>query len=240
MPRTFGVTYTFVGLGSFALLLLGGCAAGPSHEGIENVPMYGQPEIPRSEFTRKADEEFIASATAGAGSREKASEMWVTQGDNFLNSGNPDFATRRYNQSWLLNPTNYKSFWGFGRAMLEKGKFDESIKHFEHAMALIQDQFQKPALLTDFGTAYSLKANSLRPSESGPRAYFFLLANKKFEEAIQLDSTYTNSLSSWAMSLYREGEYAQSWKKVKEAQRKNAALPPSFLRALENRMPEPQ
>jgi tetratricopeptide (TPR) repeat protein len=240
MSRTLGVIVAFGGFGFFAVLLLGGCAVGPTGERIDNVPMYGQPEIPRPEFMRRADEEFIASAIAGAGSREKASEMWVTQGDNYLNSGNADFAMRRYNQSWLLNPTNYKSFWGFGRAILEKGKFDESIKHFDHAMALIQDQSQRPALLADFGAAYSLKANSLPLSESGPRAHFFLLANKTFEEAVQLDSTYANTWPSWAMSLYREGHYAEAWKKVKEARRQNAAPPPMFLRALENRLPEPQ
>jgi hypothetical protein len=43
---------------------------------IDNIPMYGQPEIPRPDFLKKADEDFIKQAVAGLGSREKASEAW--------------------------------------------------------------------------------------------------------------------------------------------------------------------
>jgi hypothetical protein len=65
--------------------------------------MYGQPEIPRPDFLKKADEVFIKQAVAGLGSREKASEAWWLEGEKYMAQGNLDFAMRRYNQSWLLN-----------------------------------------------------------------------------------------------------------------------------------------
>jgi len=105
------------------LVLLAACA-GPrpltGTDRIDNVPMYGQPQIPRPETHRKADEEFISQAAAKFGGREQASKVWAAQAERFMAQGNHDFAMRRYNQSWLLNPNHYAPYWGFGRVMLER------------------------------------------------------------------------------------------------------------------------
>jgi len=37
-----------------------------------------------------------------------------------MSEGNLDYAMRRYNQSWLLNPNNYQPYWGFGRILLQQ------------------------------------------------------------------------------------------------------------------------
>jgi len=154
------------------MLLLAGCAT-PSGERIDNIPMYGQPEIPRSEVLKKADEDFINQAVAGLGSREVASRAWATEADKYMAEGNLDFAMRRYNQSWLLNPLNYQTYWGFGRVMLERGKVDEAIDHLEKAKQLSDDQYQKVALLADTATAYSVKADRTPVEHSAERARYF-------------------------------------------------------------------
>src|SRR4029450_7180882 len=90
----------------FVAIAAGSSYGAPPSSGtrIDNIPMYGQPEIVRPDSLKQADEDFVAKVVAGFGSREKASEAWYTQADEFMRQGNLDLAMRRYNQSWLLNP----------------------------------------------------------------------------------------------------------------------------------------
>ena len=202
--------------------------------------MYGQPEIVRPDFLKKADEEFVQEAVTRFGTRENASKAWFSVAEEFMQKSDFDLAMRRYNQSWLLNPNNYQPYWGFGRVMLQKDKLTEAIKYLEKSKQLVDDQFQKVALFSDLGTAYSYSAQHAGSSPN-EKNRLFKLANQNYSEAMSLDPTYGNGWRRWAMSLYEEGDYAGAWDKVKKAKAQNARpLPPAFLRALEDKLPEPQ
>jgi tetratricopeptide (TPR) repeat protein len=207
----------------------------------DRLPMYGQPEIRRPEFLRKADEDLVKEATAKFGSREAASKAWVNEADGYLKQGNPDAAIRRYNQAWLANPSNYEPYWGFGRIMLERGNVDRAIDCFEKAKQLIDDRSQRPALLSDAAVAYSTKAETIPKARGQERAFYFDLANRHFRESTALDPRYPNSWRRWAMSLEREGNYREAWDKVKRARALKAPpFPAGFLRELEQKLPEPK
>lgn len=213
-------------------LLVAGCVSTGSTR-IDNIPMYGQPEIARPEVLQKADADFIAQASAGIGSREEASKVWWAQGERFMNSGNVDYAMRRYNQSWLLNPGNYQPYWGFARVLMEQDKIDQAIHFMEKAEALIDDDYQKAALLADLGTAYTRKGLDT-PG-------YFDKANQKFEESTTLDPGYPESWRRWAFSLYEQKNYSAAWQKVEKAYSLGARpFPPSFLAALEAAAPNHQ
>jgi len=64
---------------------------------IDNVPMYGHPEVVRSDELKVQDEIFIAEAIKGIGTREQASDAWRAQVERFLAKLNYDLAMRRYN-----------------------------------------------------------------------------------------------------------------------------------------------
>lgn len=217
-------------------------ATAQTEQRIDNIPMYGQPRIPRPDYLRRADDDFIREASNGfGGNREAASKAWAAQAEALLSKGNIDFAMRRYNQAWLLHPDNYKVYWGFGRVMLERDKLDESIEHLEKAKQLVDDPYQKVALLSDAGSAYSYKADSFPLEQGQERARYFTLANQNFRESTTLDPTYPNSWRRWAMSLYLEGQYSEAWEKVIKAQSMNAPpFPHAFLRKLEQKMPKPE
>lgn len=223
-----------------AALLLASCATTPSEPRVDNLPMYGQPTIPRPEALKRADEDFVRQAAASLGSREAASKAWNAQAEEFMSKGDLDYAMRRYNQSWLLNPDNYHPYWGFGRVLLERDKLDEAIMYFEKAKQLINDPYQKVALLSDTGVAYLLKAVNFSADRANERARYFNLANQHFMESTKLDSTYTNAWERWADSLYREGKYAEAWEKTKKARLLGARVSSSFIKNLENKMPEPK
>ena len=193
------------------IAILVGCASVPDDHRIDNFPMYGQPAIQRPNFLKKADEDFITEASSGLGSREAASKAWAAKADEYMNKRDYHYAMRRYNQSWLLNPNNYQPHWGFGRIMLERGKLGESLSRFEKAKELLDDQYQKVALLADTGSAYSVKANQLPKDKAQERADSFRLANENFQQSISLDPSYTKCYFVWARSLYWEERYADAW-----------------------------
>lgn len=221
-----------------AVSFLSGCVTTGGTR-IDNVPMYGQPAIERPEALKLADEAFIKTASEGIGGREKASVAWWMEGDKYMREGNLDYAMRRYNQSWLLNPNSFHPYWGFGRVLLEQGQLDESIKHLEKAVQLVDDEYQKVALLTDTASVYSVKANS-SPAGSSERTKYFSLANRYLEESTKLDPTYPNSWRTWARSRYFEGRFAEAWQMVNAARSRGAQFPPQFIKALEEKMPEPK
>jgi tetratricopeptide (TPR) repeat protein len=227
-------------LSALSLLALSGYAIASDEKRIDNIPMYGQPAISRPDSFKKADEDFIKQASEGLGSREAASKAWYAQAEQFLAKGDLDLAMRRYNQSWLLNPNNYQPYWGFGRVMLQRGKIDEAIQFLEKAKLLADDQFQKVGLLSDLGSAYSAKAENTPSDQTQDKARLFSLANQNFSESTTLDPTYGNSWRRWAMSLFEQDNFAGAWGKVKQARMQNARpFPPAFLRALEQKLPEP-
>lgn len=224
------------------LSALAACAPPPPYPGlkpaaseserIDDLPMYGQPEIQRPDFLQKADQQFVEDATQRVGGREQASQLWAAEAENYLKERNLHFAMRRYNQAWLLDPQNYKPYWGFGRITLERDQFDKSIGFFDTAKKLCHDDFQRSALLADSATAYSFKAESLAASDPG-RQHFFALANQEFEKSVALDKSYASGWRRWTMSLCREGNIAAAKEKAERAQALNApVLPESCLAAI--------
>lgn len=221
------------------MLLSGGCAT-TSGTRIDNIPMYGQPQIERPDFLKKADGDFIKQATEGFGSREAASKAWHAQAEKFMREGNIDYAMRRYNQSWLLNPNNYQPYWGFARIVAEQGKLDDAIAYLEKAKRLCDDNYQKVALLADAASIYSYKADSLPKELRDERVRYFALADQNFLESTGLDPTYSDSWLRWSHSKFREGKYTGAWERLKKARSLGAKEAPIYLKALEEKMPEPK
>ena len=217
--------------------LIGGCAS-DSNFRIDNIPMYGQPEIKRPAFLKQADETFIREASDKLGSREAASAAWYGQGEKYMAEGNLDFAMRRYNQSWLLNPDNYQPYWGFARVMVAAKQYDESFRYFERALALIDDDYQKPALLTDFAIAYHNKGNSLPQEQATAKQSYYSKANQTFESATQADPGYIKAWVKWAYALYYQQDYAAAWDKVAKARAlEPTAVPAPFIAKLQAQLP---
>jgi len=129
MKRIFSLAGYLIGL----MIFSAGCATAPTSR-IDNIPMYGQPQIERPVFLKKADEDFIKQATIGFGSREAASKAFHAQAEKFMREGNMDYAMKRYNQSWLLVPDSYQPYWGFARVVAKRGKLDDAIVYLEKSV----------------------------------------------------------------------------------------------------------
>ena len=203
----------------------------------ENLPMYGQPGVARPENLKKADETFVRDATLKFGSRLVASRAMVTQGWAAVRSRNLDLAMERFNQSWLLNPKNYQSFWGFGAVLSERGKLADAIEQLGTAKDLIDDPGQMNALLSDIGAVNSEYAAHLPADKQLERAHHFVVANQSFMESLDRDPNYAAAWREWAISLYQQQRYSEAWLKAQRARELKAEpLPPDLLRDLQNKV----
>ncbi len=223
------------------------CLAGgpqPAHaqsEEPDKLPMFGQPKIPRPDNLKKADEEFIRDSTLRFGNRAAGSNALATQGWTAIRAKQPDVAMQRFNHAWLLNPKNFRVFWGFGALLSERGRLKEALEHLETARELVDDPAQRVALLCDLGTVHSEYAVRLPADRQLERAQHFVLANSRFTESLENDPKYAMSWREWAMSLYDQERYGEAWVKVKQARESNAEpFPSEFLKKLSAKMPEPK
>ncbi|WP_072373484.1 tetratricopeptide repeat protein [Hyphomicrobium sp. NDB2Meth4] len=85
---------------------------------INQQPFYGFAEL--TPHQRAANEEFVAKASQAAGSREKAFEETIRRAWNALLSGNFSEATKRFNQSYLIDPGQSQVFHGLGLIAFER------------------------------------------------------------------------------------------------------------------------
>jgi tetratricopeptide (TPR) repeat protein len=227
-----------IGLGGLAIEPRAGLG---QSESADKLPMFGQPRIPRPDNLKKADEDFIRDSTLRFGNRAAGSNALATQGWTAVRAKQPDVAMQRFNQAWLLNPKNFRVFWGFGALLSESGRLKEALEHLETARELIDDPAQRVALLCDLGTVHSEYATRLAADRELERAQHFVLANSRFTESLENDPTYAMSWREWAMSLYEQERYSEAWVKVKQAREYKAEpFPPEFLKKLSAKMPEPK
>jgi tetratricopeptide (TPR) repeat protein len=213
--------------------------AQPLSNRIDNVPMYGQPGQERPAHLRELDDKFVAEAVAGLGSRAAASDAWWREGERFFGERNFDFAMRRYNQAWLLNPKSFRPYWGFARVLLESDRTEEAIRQFERANELIDDSFEKPALLTDTASVYTFLGRRAQSPEAAQEN--FSRARGLLQQAIESDPKYGNAYKRYAFLLFYQKDFAGAWQQVKLAQScPDTVVPPAFIRDLQRMMPEPK
>jgi tetratricopeptide (TPR) repeat protein len=134
------------------------------------------------------------------------------------------------------DPNSFQPYWGFGRVMLGRGAAIEALEYFDRAVALCNDTYQKPALLSDAGIANSLRAASLPAGRE--RELLFDKANSLFSQGSSLDPSFGTVYYRWAQSLFREGKYQSAWGRVRLARANNHPVPESFVKNLSDKQPE--
>lgn len=135
-------------------LIAGAAPAQPLNE----QPMFGG--LPKSPAMIKADEELIASA-AKYGSRAKTSDMSVTLGWRYLGKRDIPAAMKRFNQAWLLDPTNGDAFHGFAVIVMDRDH--DAAKADQLFQQGLSAPRQSPGIYLDYGR-FLLK--SKRPAEA--------------------------------------------------------------------------
>jgi lipoprotein NlpI len=150
-------------IGKYSLVvvitILIGCSTTGSNRGdtISQLPMYGGFDRQSDPRFKKADEKLISGVTKEFGSQEKASQAFIDQGIRYYQVNDFSMAMKRFNQAWLIDPSNPDSFWGFAIVYHDEGKNCESKSMFDKSLEL---GLKKPIALADAGRVFTLCAIS--------------------------------------------------------------------------------
>ena len=111
--------------------------------------------------------------------------------------------------------------------------------YYEKAMNLINEENQKPRLLSDIARAYSVLASTFTEIDEAQADKLYLKSNSFYEDATQLDPSDSNTYSNWAFSLYAQGDYKESLEMAEKAQSLGAnKLRPDFIKEVKNKISE--
>ena len=107
---------------------------------------------------------------------------------------------------------------------------------------MIDEETEKPRLLTDAARAYSLAASALpgggatRPTDKEKSEELIEKANALFSEAVRLDPQYGNAYHAWALSLYVHGNYSKAWEVARKSRALGRDFDPRFIGELAQKM----
>lgn len=208
------------------------CAACTLAQNRELLPKYGS--LPKADWQKAADDVFISGMKEDYhGDLKKASDDMAARGWQYLQSGNPSDAMRRFNQAWLLNNSNGTALWGMAAIEADGGKFDESLKLFAEAEQFVGGEIN---FSVDYANAVATAGVKRRNKALLDDAF------SRFERIYQIAPQNTRNLKNWAFTLFSLKRYSEAWAKVKlaEATPDKALLSPQFLEALQSRMPRPR
>lgn len=221
------------------VLLLTGCATRPMSggRGIDQEPMYGGMDRQSNPALKAADEKLISDVSRQFGSREKGSEAFVEQGMRFYQADNHSMAMKRFNQSWLLNPSNPNVFWGFAMVYHDQGKNCEAQKMIDRSIAL---NLSKATALADAGRIYTLCSVSDSSLDTKTRSQTFEKSDALYKKASAIAPSDGYIFGSWATAYYWRGDYGRAWTVVKKARSLGFVFPGQFINLLSQKMPEPK
>lgn len=98
----------------------------PAKRADNALPMYGGTTVVKTPFQMESDEKFIQKGVENSGTRERACLEVLKIGWAVLQQGDALNAMKRFNQAWLLDPSNPDVFKGFAAVLRKQGKIADA------------------------------------------------------------------------------------------------------------------
>lgn len=191
---------------------------------IRLVPKFGN--VIKTKEQKEADQELIKTYLAQQGTHRKASEVLVGLGFNYLYKGDLKTAMFRFNQAWLLDPTNENSFWGFGAVYSSLGNFPDALKQYEEGLLINP---KSTNILTDKASIFINKYATEKNEKD------FTLAIKLLKQSYFINPNYTNTVFKLSTSYFFKKDCANAWKYYYECKKLGSKLiTDEYTKALTN------
>ena len=163
---------------------------------IDQVPMYGGMDRSAIPELKAGDEKLIADTTSQFGTRQKASAAFVNNGFAYYQRDDLANAMRRFNQAWLLDPSNPEVFAGFGSVLHDQGKNCEAMQMMEKALALNPPKFQ--GIYPDAARMITLCAVSDKGLTAEAKIKLFERSESLYKKAEEIEPNKAYLYGSWA------------------------------------------
>ena len=154
---------------------------------------------------------------------------WRCEGWTAARRGVFDIAMRRFNQSWLLNPKNYRAFWGFGAVLSDKANCSKPLSS-GNARQLIDD-LARGRHCSQIWARLTRNSRSLAAEPRARSRSVLYQSQSVFHRSLENQPNFAVGWREWAISLYNQERYSEAWVKAQRAQELKAEpLPPEFLK----------
>lgn len=204
---------------------------------IDQEPMYGGFDRKSIQKLREGDEKLIADTTMHYGTRQMASTAFVDNGFSYYMRDDLPNAMRRFNQAWLLDPSNPNVYAGFGSVLHDQGKNCKAMEMMEKAIALDPPTHQ--GIYPDAARLVVLCAVSNIELGTKKRARLIARSESLYKKAEKVENNTTYVYESWATAYYWSGKYPEAWQMVSKARAAGGHHSEKFLGLLRDKMAEP-
>jgi Tfp pilus assembly protein PilF len=181
-----------------AIGVAGGASAATKDYPPNQQPMYGG--IEKTPAMKAADEAYIKSVLAAGYTRAGASKEASKLGFQYLEKDDAATAMKRFNQAWLLDPTNGDCYHGFALVLLGR---DGDVRGGE---AMFRKALSYPSALAGANADYGR----------------FLILMRRYPEAVRVleagvakDQSYAGVRALYAVALYHAGDFAKACSEVR-------------------------
>ena len=175
---------------------------------IRLLPKYGN--AVKTKEQKESDQELIKNYLDQAGTNRKASELLVKLGFDYLYKQDLKTAMYRFNQAWLLDPTNENVFWGFGAIYFSFGDFESGMYQYDEGLKLNANSSN---ILTDKATIYMTRFMNSHSDKD------FDLAINNFKKSYSIDPRNQNTLFKMSACYFVKKDCENAWKYYNECKK---------------------
>lgn len=194
------------------------------------LPLFGE----QSKTPEQIDEEikFLSDCDKMFDNRVEAGKFFATRGWEYLQEGQLDTASYRFNLANLLDKNNADPYWGLGVICFQQDKLDDASNMLKRGSLLAPENV---SLLVDLSTVevriYEVKSDQVE----------LINAEEKLQKALKLDPTYSQAYYNLSVVEYYKENFDKSWQYLHEGRKLDfSQLNLSFVEMLKEKLPDPQ
>lgn len=161
------------------------------------VPFFGeQPRTP-------AQEKFLASCDVNFENRAAASQFFAQRAWEYVQEGQLDTATYRFNLAHLLDPKNVDAYWGLGVVQFNKGNTTGAIALLNRGLRV---DSTNTTLMTDLATIHLG-----RFQKDSTQTRDLARAENLLSVAVEIDTANAGAFQKLAVVDYHRERYDAAW-----------------------------
>lgn len=177
------------------------------------LPLFG--ELRKSSDQIKEEISFLDDCDANFGSRKEASQFFAARGWEYLQEGQLDTASYRFNLAYLLNEKNVDAYWGLGVVCFQRQDFNCAVRMLKKGVEI---EPQNVPLMVD------LSSISIKLYEESGDSLKLEDVHRLLAQAATLDSTYAQTFFNLSVTEYYRGNYVQAWENLHKGRVLNFSL----------------
>ncbi len=152
----------------------------------------------------RADEDVLAAAERALSLDRSLAEAHAVKGDTLFSAGGHDEARAEIDIAVGLDPDSWEVNVNAGYLNFREGRFEDAIRHFEKASAVMEPDFVCPGMLMTARTAIGDDEGPLRAAH---------MTIERAEKALEQDPSSGSAIGfgAGALACVGDGERAKEW-----------------------------